>query len=327
MPDRRAAGERQEHLVEAGLADREVAHADPDAGQLGQGPADALGHLAGAVPGGGDAGPERGRVALGVHRDAEFGSQDALGLCSLGGHEQPYPHGARADRRLQLAAGAFGDHPAVVDHGDPVGQLVGFVEVLRGEQHGRAAGDDRAHDLPDLVAAARVQAGGRLVQEQQVRSDDDAGRDVEAAAHAAGQLRDQAPGRVLQIEDREQVVRALSRPAAGLAEQPGEQHQVLQRGQFLVDGRELGGQADLGADGGGVIDDVVAEHPCRAGVGPRERGEDADRGGLAGPLGPSTPYTMPREIARSTPSTAQFWPKDLVSPDASTANSPASRDQ
>src|SRR6266542_6021330 len=47
----RSAGERQEHLVEARLAAREVADADPQASQLGQGPTDALGHLAGAVPG------------------------------------------------------------------------------------------------------------------------------------------------------------------------------------------------------------------------------------------------------------------------------------
>ncbi|KUN59634.1 hypothetical protein AQJ46_39320 [Streptomyces canus] len=37
----------------------------------------------------------------------------------------------------------------------------------RPQQHGGALGDDRAHDVPDLVAAARIEAGGRLVEEGQ----------------------------------------------------------------------------------------------------------------------------------------------------------------
>jgi len=56
-------------------------------------------------------------------------------------------------------------HAAVDDH-DPVGEDVGLLQVLRGQQHGRAARHDVADRLPDLVARPRVQPGGRLVQEQ-----------------------------------------------------------------------------------------------------------------------------------------------------------------
>jgi hypothetical protein len=48
----------------------------------------------------------------------------------------------------------------VVDHRDPVGQLVGLVQVLGGQQHRGPAGDQPPVGLPDLVAAARVQPGG-----------------------------------------------------------------------------------------------------------------------------------------------------------------------
>ena len=70
------------------------------------------------------------------------------------------------DRRLQLAAGAFGDDASVVDDGQPLGEAVGLVQVLRGQQHRRALGGDGAHEVPHLVAAARIEAGGRLVEEQ-----------------------------------------------------------------------------------------------------------------------------------------------------------------
>jgi hypothetical protein len=57
----------------------------------------------------------------------------------------------------------------------PPGELVGLVEILGGEQHDRAPGDEDPHDVPHLVAAVRVEAGRGLVEVQQVGCDDDAG--------------------------------------------------------------------------------------------------------------------------------------------------------
>jgi hypothetical protein len=54
----------------------------------------------------------------------------------------------------------------VVDHDDVVGQPLGLVEVLGGEQRGGAVGDELVDDVPHLEAAARVEPGGRLVEEQ-----------------------------------------------------------------------------------------------------------------------------------------------------------------
>ena len=53
---------------------------------------------------------------------------------------------------------------AVVDGRYPVRQLVRLVQILGGEQNGSAGPDH----LPHLVAAARVEPGGRLVPEQQL---------------------------------------------------------------------------------------------------------------------------------------------------------------
>src|SRR5690606_9359759 len=54
---------------------------------------------------------------------------------------------------------------------------------------------------------------------------------------------------------------------------------------LLVDRRELAGEAHAGAHGVRVVDDVVAEHAGRARRGLQQRGEHADRGGLAGAVG------------------------------------------
>ena len=51
-------------------------------------------------------------------------------------------------RRLSSPGGALGDDAAVVEDRDPVGELVGLVEVLRGEEDRDAVGDQVADDLP-----------------------------------------------------------------------------------------------------------------------------------------------------------------------------------
>ena len=101
-----------------------------------------------------------------------------------------------ADRRLELVGRAERDGPAAVDDLDPVGELVGLVEVLRGQQHGAALADQLADGLPHLAAGARVEAGGRLVQEDQRRPGDQAGGQVEPAAHAAGEVLDRLARRL-----------------------------------------------------------------------------------------------------------------------------------
>ena len=72
-----------------------------------------------------------------------------------------------AELRLELVRRAARDDLAVVDDGDRVGQLVGLLEVLRRQQERRALADEVADDVPHPEPAARVEAGRRLVEEQQ----------------------------------------------------------------------------------------------------------------------------------------------------------------
>ena len=161
-----------------------------------------------------DPGGQRHRVGFELHRHAERRLEHPLRLGPLPRVAQSQVDGAGADRRLQLARRALRDHPAVVDDRDPAGELVGLVQVLRGQQHGRAVRDHRPDDLPHLVAAARVQTGRRLVEEQQVGGVEDARRDVDAPPHAAGVLLHLPVGRVGQAERGEQGRRrAPGRPA------------------------------------------------------------------------------------------------------------------
>ena len=58
------------------------------------------------------------------------------------------------------------DQLALGDDADAVGHLLGFLDVVRGQDDGDAGGAQLAHHLPHVLAQFDVDAGGRLVEEQ-----------------------------------------------------------------------------------------------------------------------------------------------------------------
>ncbi|WP_425519860.1 hypothetical protein [Streptomyces yatensis] len=66
---------------------------------------------------------------------------------------------------------------------DPVRQLLGLVQILRGEQHGRSVAGELLRRIPHLDARLGVKTGRRLVQEYHRRIPDEAHSDVQPAAH------------------------------------------------------------------------------------------------------------------------------------------------
>ena len=95
-------------------------------------------------------------------------------------------HHVAGDLPLELGRRALGDDLAVVHDGDPVAERVGLVQVVRGDEDGHALAAQPADLVPHVRAALRVEAGGRLVEEDDLRLVDDAERDVDPAALAAG---------------------------------------------------------------------------------------------------------------------------------------------
>jgi hypothetical protein len=166
---------------------------------------------------------------------------------------------------------------------DPVGELLGLVEVLGREQHGGALLGEALDGLPDLEPSLGVEPGGGLVEEDDLRAPDEAHRDVEPATHAARVGRHPAGGRVGQGESVEQ--RVGDRARVPQVPQPRDEHEVLPPGEDLVDRRELPGEADRLAHVRGLHRDVEAVDGCRAAVGPEQRGQDPDDRGLAGTVG------------------------------------------
>ncbi|GGM60576.1 hypothetical protein GCM10012275_34580 [Longimycelium tulufanense] len=115
---------------------------------------------------------------------------------------------AAGHEALELVRGAFGDQLPVGEDRDPVGELVGLLQVLRHQQDRDPTGHETTDDLPHGVAAARIQSAGGLVQEDDARVANQGHRQVEPTPHAAGVGGGRFPSRLDQVELLEQFVLA-----------------------------------------------------------------------------------------------------------------------
>ena len=194
-----------------------------------------------------------------------------------------------AELVLELVGRALGDHAAVVDDRDLVGQVVGLLEVLRRQEDRGALPHELGDHVPHPEPRAGVEARGRLVEEEDRRPRDERAGEIQAAAHAARVgLREPVAG-VGELEALEQLARPVGRPAPAQVVEPPDHLEVLEAGEVLVDRRVLPGQADAGAQQRRVTHDVEPADLGAPAVGHEQGGQDADARGLAGAVGAEQP--------------------------------------
>ena len=227
-----------------------------------------------------DVGREPEPAQLGVERRA------------IGGIEQHRPIEQLA---LHLVGRADDRDAAVVDDAHPVG-LLGLLEVVRRQEDGRAVGvADLAEVVPQAAAADRVEARGRLVEEQHPGPMHEAADDLELALHAARERLERLVDVVAEPDDVGELLdalavlgghRAVERPVRVQAVDRDVEADVLLAREVLVDARVLEDDPDVAPDGGRLAIEVVAGDGDRAAGLGQGRGQDADGGGLAGAVGP-----------------------------------------
>ena len=193
---------------------------------------------------------------------------------------------ASADGRRR----ALGYDQPVGDHRHPVGQGLRLVHVVGGEHDRDARAAQAADDFPRLVARIRIEPGRRLVQEQQVRSANQAQGQIQAPLLAAGKVPDLLsllPGQAGQADHLTGVPRCriVTRIAGNR----------LADGQVGLDRDVLQHQPDPLAQRppGGPVARIVAEHLDPSGVPGAESLQDLQRGGLARAVRPEQGEDLP----------------------------------
>src|SRR6476469_6187034 len=112
------------------------------------------------------------------------------------------PGDAVARRRgAELSGRALGDDPPGLDDRDPIAQRLRLVEVVRRQQDGLAQVLQRADRAPGVAPRRRVEAGRRLVEEDQLGVADQREGQVEPALLAARERPDPSVGLLAQAGD------------------------------------------------------------------------------------------------------------------------------
>ena len=94
--------------------------------------------------------------------------------------------GGLAGLAAQFVERAFGDQPAAGDDADAVGHALGDFEDMRGHDDGAAGGDALAQHVLDRAGGAGVEAGQRLVEDDQLGIVHQRAGERHLLPHAAG---------------------------------------------------------------------------------------------------------------------------------------------
>ena len=124
---------------------------------------------------------------------------------------------ARAPRASTYSPISCGGEPsaddaAAVHDDEPVAELLGLVHVVGGQHQRDALLLEPVQPVPQHVAGLRVEAGRRLVEQQQLGLVDQRPGDREPPLHAARQRLDPLVGPVAELHELEQLVGPLARP-------------------------------------------------------------------------------------------------------------------
>ena len=168
----------------------------------------------------------------------------------------------------------------MVDDHDVVGELLGLLEIVGGEQH-RDPPVAQVRDHPsDELTTGRIDPGGGFVEEGDIGTTDEGQCERESLLFAA---RHRTPGGGTMIGQPDEVEQFIG--IDGVVVVGGEEVEGLGRTHAGGDSTGLEHHADTGDEAAMVGDGVESEHPDRTGGGAAIALEGLDGRGLACPVG------------------------------------------
>ena len=186
----------------------------------------------------------------------------------------------------ELARRSSGHAVAVVDEDDLISKSVSLLQVLGREQHGHTLSNELAHGCPDHLAAAGVEARGRLVQDQQLRPGHEASREIDSSTLATREPFYELVLELANVVAVDQRLGDLDGGDAVVAAQARHQHQVLAGREVGLERSKLTGERDRAPDRIRFVRDIVAtDNRCPTRRLGQSRQHPDDRG-LTGPVRP-----------------------------------------
>src|SRR5690606_36971843 len=165
--------------------------------------------------------------------------------------------------------------PAVVHDGNPVTEALGLFHVMGGEHDGASGGAQLLHQLPYLPPRLGVEAGGGLVEEDEVGISHQGAAEGQALLLAAGERAYPRAALLLELDQCDHVLDIAAMPVETAEELEGLVHRDLlgELGLVQLDAEAL-------AQVMGMAAPAEAEHFDLSGIGRGEPLTDLDGGGL-----------------------------------------------
>src|SRR5262247_1503260 len=183
------------------------------------------------------------------------------------------------------------DDLAIVHGGKPV-EPAGLVHIGRRDDHahGWTPGSDRIDQLPELPARERIDAGRRLVENEQVRIVHQRAAEADFLLHAARELAARPASKRIETRRRQENIDARSPLGSALPEQAAEEVDVVEHAERRIEiaAQPLRHISDTTVTGSAMrgVCHVSVQHRDFAGLDLAHPGDEAEQGGLADAIGP-----------------------------------------
>ena len=204
-----------------------------------------------------------------------------------------------AGAALDLGRRARRDHVAVV-HGREPGVLFRFVHIGGCDHHAhlRPASTDAVDQLPELPPRQRIDAGRRLVEDQEIGIVDQRAAERQLLLHAARELAGGAREERVESGRAGQIVDARFPLRLRLAEQPADEVHIFEHAERRVEVaaeplRHIG-YARVGALPEHLVPEVSIERPHLAGLDFAHAGDEPEQGRFADAVGADDSSSGPR---------------------------------
>ncbi len=170
-----------------------------------------------------------------------------------------------------------------------MGQGLGPVEVVGGEDHRGAGGDRLAQQAVEQVPTSRIEPGVRLVEQPELRPARRHHGQRRAAALAGRQAVD---GHVGQSPGHAEALHGEGDLGVGGADRAAPEANVLGHGQVLVEPVAMAQHTDFGAHVTPVGPQVTAEDHGLTRRHGHQAGQHPEQGGLAGTVAPAHQHDL-----------------------------------
>ena len=223
--------------------------------------------------------------------------------------EQLFERPAMLHLTAKLLERADGQHPAVIDDADPVGQLFGDRQQMGGHQHGAARpslGDEQVLDDP---GAARVEPDQGLVHDQDLGVVHQGRGEHDALFHPLRVVFAELVDVVAHLERLDQLVDPLGGPPRLEAVHLHDELEELATGQLVVKIRLIGNVAQELASL--LARRVETTDPDRARGRSQQPADHLDRGRLARAVGPEKREQLAGADLQVEPVDGALGPKPL----------------